>query len=91
MSVKPSLLSFQQFEEAHQEEITAISLILAKITSLSLEEVKPSLDAMLWELVKGQVSSFDIQRWEADMQLLAEGSEHIPVLSEEAFTRESIY
>ena len=80
-----------QFEEAHKEEITALSLIVAKITSRSIEEVKPRLDIMLSELVEGKTPLFDSQQWEADMRLLAEGADIIPVLSDEAFTRESIY
>jgi hypothetical protein len=35
--------------------------------------------------------TFDSQQWEADMKLLAQGAEQIPVLPPEAFTRESIY
>ena len=35
--------------------------------------------------------TFDPQQWSADMNLLAQGAEKIPVLPPEAFTRESIY
>lgn len=35
--------------------------------------------------------TFDSQQWEADMKLLAQGAEQIPILPPEAFTRESIY
>ncbi|ELR97602.1 hypothetical protein [Gloeocapsa sp. PCC 73106] len=34
---------------------------------------------------------FDSQQWEADMKILAEGSDQIPILPDEAFSRESIY
>ena len=34
---------------------------------------------------------FDPKQWEADMKLLAQRAEQIPVLLPEAFTRESIY
>ena len=34
---------------------------------------------------------FDPKQWEADMNLLAQRAEQIPVLPPEAFTRESIY
>jgi thiamine biosynthesis lipoprotein ApbE len=66
MSVNPSVESnfkkqvfgsFQQFEREHKEEITAVSLIVAKITNRSLEEVKPHLDTMLSELVESNSSS----------------------------------
>jgi RNase P protein component len=51
-SKKPTTESFQQFEQAHKEEITAILLIIAKITDCSYEEVKSHLDTMLSSLVK---------------------------------------
>ena len=35
--------------------------------------------------------SFDAEQWEADMKILAEGAEKIPVLPTKAFTRENIY
>jgi hypothetical protein len=34
---------------------------------------------------------FDVEQWEADMKILAEGAEKIPVLPAKAFTRDSIY
>jgi hypothetical protein len=80
-----------EFERSHQEEIEAISLIVAKITHRTLEEVKPYLDAMLFELVEPNPPAFDSQRWEADLKALAEGADSIPVLPSKAFTRESIY
>jgi len=33
----------------------------------------------------------DAEQWEADMKALTEGAERIPVVSPEAFTRESMY
>ena len=79
-----------KFEQAHQEEIEAVSLILAKITDRTLEEVKPYLEAMLFELVEAN-QSFDPQQWELDLKALAEGADNIPVLPPEAFSRQSIY
>ncbi|BAY60737.1 hypothetical protein NIES22_07970 [Calothrix brevissima NIES-22] len=35
--------------------------------------------------------TFNPQQWEADMKLLVQGAEKIPVLPPEAFSRESIY
>lgn len=39
----------------------------------------------------GTKRTFDSQQWKADMELLAQGAEQIPVLPPESFTRESIY
>jgi hypothetical protein len=97
MNVDPSIElnkispSFDQFEAAHREEITALSLLVAKMTSCSVEEVKLRLNIMLSELVKVETPLFNSQQWEADMNLLAEGADTIPILPDEAFTRESIY
>ena len=81
----------RDFEQAHKEEIEAISLILAKITHRTLKEVKPHLEIMLSELVEPKQSAFDPQQWELDLKALAEGADDIPVLPPEAFSRESIY
>lgn len=80
-----------EFSRAHKEEIEAVSLIVAKITHRTLGEVKPYLEAMLFELVEPHQPSFDPQKWDADLKALAEGADNIPVLPPEAFTRESIY
>ena len=47
----PSRL-LRQFEEAHREEIEAITRVLAKITSLRPEGITPHVHTMLTELVK---------------------------------------
>lgn len=43
------------------------------------------------QLFQGKKPPFDLEQWEADMKALAQRAEEIPVLPEEAFTRESIY
>mgnify|MGYP002778672842 CR=1 FL=1 len=43
------------------------------------------------QLFQGKKPAFDPEQWEADMKALAQRAEEIPVLPEEAFTRESIY
>lgn len=100
MSINPSIepnrkkqvaVSFHRFEESYKEEIEAILLILAKIANRTTAEIKPRLDTMLAELVEPQEFSFNAEQWEADMKMLAEGADEIPVLPPEAFTRESIY
>lgn len=80
-----------EFEEVHKEEIEAVSLIVAKITHRTPEEVKPHLKTMLVELVESNQPAFDPQQWELDMKALAEGADDIPMLPPEAFSRESIY
>ena len=80
-----------EFEQAHKEEIKAVSLIVAKITDRTLEEVKPYLEAMLFALVEANQPAFDPQQWELDLKALAEGADNIPVLPPEAFSRQSIY
>ena len=80
-----------EFEQAHKEDIEAISLLVAKITDRTLEEVKRYLEAMLFELVEANQPAFDPQQWELDFKALAEGADNIPVLPPEAFSRQSIY
>ena len=90
------------FEEAHREEIGAITRVVAKITSLSPEEITPHVYTMLSELVKpknrpfhetvrGTKPPFDRKEWEAEMKALAAQGATMPVLPDEAFTRGSIY
>jgi hypothetical protein len=43
------------------------------------------------KVFQGKKHPFDHKQWEADMKALAQRAEEIPVLPEEAFTRESIY
>lgn len=44
-----------------------------------------------FKVFQGKKHPFDSKQWEADMKALAQRAEEIPVLPEEAFTRESIY
>ena len=85
--------SFQQFEQAHKEEITAVSLIVAKITNRSLEEVKPYLDTMLSELVESNSSSANTSERAREFREWVESHKdmNLPSLSDEAISRESIY
>jgi hypothetical protein len=53
---------------------------VAKITHRTLGEVEPYLEAMLFELVEPTKPYFDRQKWDADLNALAEGADNIPVL-----------
>jgi hypothetical protein len=87
----------RQFEEANREEISAITRVLAKITSLSPEEITPHVHTMLAALLKPRERPFHQtatpQEW---VQALREWSEshrgmNLPSLSEYAVSRESMY
>lgn len=43
------------------------------------------------KVFQGKKPPFDPKQWKADMKALAQRAEEMPVLPEEAFTRESIY
>jgi hypothetical protein len=102
MSVNPSVESnqkkqttesFQQFEQAHKEEITAVSLIVAKITNRSLEEVKSHLNTMLSCLVEPNSSNTSTSERAREFREWVESHKdlNLPSLSDEAISRESIY
>jgi hypothetical protein len=85
--------SFQQFEQTHREEITAVSLIVAKITNCSVEEVQPHLETMLSRLIKpkNQKISSSNRAQEFREWVKSHKDMNLPVLSDEAISRESIY
>jgi hypothetical protein len=102
MSVNPSVESnpkkqptefFQQFEKAHKEEITAVSLIVAKITNRSLEDVKSHLDSMLSSLVEKNSPNASPSERAREFREWVESHKNmnLPSLSDEAISRESIY
>jgi hypothetical protein len=102
MSVNPSVESnpkrqispsFRQFEEAHKEEIEAVSLILAKITNRNLGEVKTYLDTMLSCLVESERASASPSERAREFREWVESHRemNLPSLSDEAISRESIY
>jgi dihydroorotate dehydrogenase len=102
MSVNPSIesdskkqltKSFEHFEQAHKEEITAVSLIVAKITNRSFDEVKSHLDTMLSSLVEINSSSSNTSERAREFREWVESHKNmnLPSLSDEAISRESIY
>jgi UPF0288 family protein (methanogenesis marker protein 3) len=95
----------RKFKSAHEKDLEIITQVLVKITSRSPDNIEPYLDTMLERLITleqeaattedhssnlQQKKPFDSRQWQADMNALAQRVE-LPVLPEEAFTRESIY
>lgn len=87
----------KQFAETHREEIDAVTSVLAKITSLSPEEITPHVHTMLAELVKPkdrplcetatpQQRSRAFREWAESHRGMK-----LPHLSDYAVSRESMY
>jgi hypothetical protein len=85
--------SFKQFEQAHKEEIAAVSLIVAKITNCSIEEVQPHLETMLSGLIKPKSPNISSSKRAQEFREWVESHKdmNLPFLSDEAISRESIY
>ncbi|MBR8837835.1 MAG: chorismate synthase [Stigonema ocellatum SAG 48.90 = DSM 106950] len=87
----------EQFAETHREEIDAVTRMLAKITSLSLEQITPHVHTMLSLLVLPQERPFyETATPEEWVDALREWSEshrgmNLPSLSDYAVSRESMY
>ena len=87
----------QQFAETHREEIDAVTSVLAKITSLSPEEITPHVHTMLAELVKPKdrplrETATPQQRSRAFREWAESHREmNLPHLSDYAVSRESMY
>ena len=90
----------QDTSNPHTQEIEQIIRALSKITSRSPEEIKPQLDELLAQL-KQETSPYadhfyetaTDEEWIAAFREWSEShrGKNIPVLSEEAISRESIY
>ncbi|MGL5881346.1 MAG: hypothetical protein ACRC2V_26745 [Xenococcaceae cyanobacterium] len=95
----------RKFKSAHEKDLETITQVLVKITSRSLDDIEPYLDTMLERLIRleqeptttedhsssfHRKEPFDSRQWQADMNILVQRVK-LPVLPEEAFTRESIY
>lgn len=102
MSVNPSVesnlknqtnKSFKQFEQAHKEEIAAVSLIVAKITNCSIEEVQSHLETMLSGLIEPKSPNISSSKRAREFREWVESHKdmNLPFLSDEAISRESIY
>jgi len=91
----------------HKIEVTGISELLLRLIDQRVQHFGGDRAAYIRDLIERDILStsqgqkhtfvergmrtFDSQQWEADMKLLAQRAEQIPVLPPEAFTRESIY
>ena len=84
-------------QQNHQQDIQIITEVLAKITSRTPAQIKPLLDAMLQRLIEPQQRPFyeiatptewsiAFKEWVDTHRTL-----NLPILSEEAINRESIY
>ena len=86
-----------ELKEAYSQEIQTITEALVKITNLSLETVKPHLDAMLEQLVKskGERPLYETATADEWIQALQEWSfshrRDTPLLSDYAVSRAGIY
>jgi UPF0288 family protein (methanogenesis marker protein 3) len=102
---KQTAETVRKFKSAHEKDLEIITQVLVKITSRSLDDIEPYLDTMLERLItveqeatntedhfssRQRKKPFDARQWQADMNALAQRVE-LPILPEEAFTRESIY
>lgn len=87
----------RSFQQTHQEDIEAITIILAKITSLASEEIKPHIHTMLSELIKSKECPFhETANPEERARAFRNWSEshrgmNLPYLSDYAVSRESMY
>ncbi len=87
----------RHIEEAHREDIEAISKALAKITNRTPDEIKPHLDAMLSQLVEPQMErpfyeTATAQEWVQALHSWSESHDrNTPLLSDYAVSREGIY
>jgi len=87
----------RHFEEAHKEDIEVITQVLAKITTLSPEQIKPYFDTMLEQLVKPQAehplyeTATPNQLSQAFREWADSHNRNTPILSDYAVSRESMY
>lgn len=62
------------------------------IRSLIEKDIYGALERQNYSrILHGQKHHFDHEQWEADMKALAQRADEIPILPEEALSRESIY
>lgn len=85
------------FESAHKEDLEKITQVLVQITKRTPEEIKPHFDAMLEQLVEPKERPFyekaTPQEWVGAFNEWVESHRDIglPLLSDEAISRDSIY
>ncbi|NEQ13744.1 MAG: hypothetical protein F6K44_07630 [Moorea sp. SIO3E2] len=92
---------YSDFNKFYAKDIEQVLGMLSKITSRSVAEIKPHLDALLNRLNQEKYDSASAsfyetsshEEWSAEFQAWVDShkSLDIPVLSDEAMSRESIY
>jgi hypothetical protein len=93
----PVYLQLQHLQEEHQDELEGIVRVLATITHIAPEKVKPHIDSLLRELVGKQEErpfheTATAEEWVTAFQGWAASHRHTaPSLSDYAVSRESMY
>ncbi|NEP51940.1 MAG: hypothetical protein F6K65_25345 [Moorea sp. SIO3C2] len=92
---------YSDFNNSYAQDIEQVLGMLSKITSRSVAEIKPHLDALLNRLNQEKDDSASAsfyetsthEEWSAEFQAWVDSHQSldIPVLSDEAMSRESIY
>lgn len=89
--------ALHHFEEAHREDLEAITQVLVKITNRPVEQIKPHLDTMLEQLVEPKERPFyetaTPEEWVRALQEWSQSHRgwNAPLLSDEAVSRRGIY
>lgn len=97
MELNQSTSVLDQFEEAHKEDLEAITQVLVKITNRTPEQIKPHLEAMIERLVESSERPFyetaTPSEWSRAFREWVDSHRglNLPHLSDEAISRESIY
>ena len=87
----------QALQSAHKEDLEAIIQVLVRITNRPAQEIKPHLDIMLEQIVEPKERPFyETATPEEWVHAFCEWVEshrglNLPLLSDEAISRESIY
>lgn len=87
----------QSLQQQHRDELTHIIQVLASITNISPEEVKPYMDTLLRQLINKQEErpfheTATASEWVKAFREWAASHRHdAPPLSDYAVSRESIY
>ncbi|MDY6781120.1 MAG: hypothetical protein SW833_00950 [Cyanobacteriota bacterium] len=86
-------MPYNDFKNVHKEELEAILAILTQLTCRPIEQIEPHLKTMLQHLLGSENQeivptqrSQAFQEWVTSHQAM-----NLPVLSDEAISRESIY
>ena len=93
----PAYIHLQHLQEEHRDELEGIVQVLANITHVSPEKIKPYMNKLLQQLVDKQGErpfheTANTEEWVAAFQTWAANHHHnAPPLSDYAVSRESMY